>query len=126
MQEGKPLLFLSVDAEVTFDRIQKWDTTQDLESTAFINNKGEPVAISVDRRTVAVVKPLLLGVNVHTEWIEGEGAYNKARDDAVKAMLGGLRQARLAAGSAKPKGQLEVREVDGCPGRWYLHESAVP
>jgi hypothetical protein len=128
MQEEKPLLFLSVDAEVTFNQIQKWDTAQDLKSSAFINNKSEPVEVLVDKRTIAVVKPLLLEVNVHTEWIDGEGAYNKVRDNAVRKMLVGLKDhLRLKpSGVAKLVGQLDVREVEGCPGRWYLHQHAGP
>ena len=116
-------MVLSVDPELTIDKLKKWNPSQDLVVNDFHNHKGEHVQFRVDKRTVAFVQKALQGVKLYTEWKDGEGAFNTARTDAVQELLDSLRvnakknkeERLLDVGGKQPvsQKQSEVKRTDG-------------
>jgi hypothetical protein len=115
------LLVVSVDPEVSFDKVKAWRLDRDLTAEVR-NSRNQPQRVSVDRRTLAFVHRYLLGVKIYEEWQQGEGSTGDARRAAaVEEMLSSLRTRRPRA--PRPKPALEVRKDDSKGGDWwYIHE----
>ena len=116
ISDGKPLIVVSVDPELTFETIQRWSDGSDLVATV-LNNKGMKVEAIVDRRTVAFVKKFLLGVQIFTEWKDGEGIRSEQRESAVTRILKSLQNQTQKL--LRPSPKIHVHEESS---RFYICE----
>jgi hypothetical protein len=116
--EGKPLIVVSVDQQLTFEAIKGWNTSQNLEVRVF-DHQDKEVNVIVDRRTLAFVRKWLLRVKVFTQWQDGEGGLTKERRSAVEEMLMSLRILQRDS----DMGQAPSLQVDQEGGSWFVLET---
>ena len=114
--EAKPLFVVSVDPQLTFDAIKRWDTSQNLE-VSVLDHQDKEVKVIVDRRTLAFVRNRLLGVKLYTQWQDGEGNLTKERWSAVEEMLKSVRVLE------RDKGHAPNLQVDQEGGSWFVLET---
>ena len=122
--EGKPLIVVSVDSELTFDAINQWDASQNL-TICTKDNWDKEVKVTVDRRTLAFAQKWLVRVMIYKQWSLGEGALSKERLDAVEEMLKSVRvlQREKKSPNRELAPSLEVvKERDS----WFVLEAESP
>lgn len=115
---GKPIILVSVDPQLTFDSVQAWNTAQDLPVP--VTPAGEKPA-KIDKRTLEFFLKYLKGVRIFDQWKDGEGARNAKREKAVDEMLNSLRRWNREGPQEAPKANLKF-EVRQEAGQWYICE----
>ena len=114
--EGKPLIVVSVDPQLSFEAIKSWDTLQNLK-VRVLDHQDKEVDVTVDRRTLAFVRKWLLRVKVFTQWQDGEGRLAEERRSAVEEMLMSVRVLK------RDIGQTPSMHVDQEGDSWFILET---
>jgi len=115
---GKPIILVSVDPDLTFNSVQAWDITKDLPVP--VTPAGEKQA-KVDKRTLQFFLKHLNGVRIFDQWKDGEGGRDTKREQAVDEMLNSLRRWNREETKCKPGANLKL-EVRQEGGQWYICE----
>jgi hypothetical protein len=111
---GKRVIVVSVDENVTFQKISKWETDKDIVGKDI---KGE--TITVGRRTVAFARKWLTQVKIFEEWTDGcWDPLSTKKGEALQYILDNIgKGACVGAEQAKPNFQLQEEA-----GVWFLQD----
>jgi hypothetical protein len=108
-QKGKPLIFVSVEPNLSFSSISRWDPMKDMQISVK-DDRDEHRYITVDRRTVAFVKNRLTGVFLDMAWSDGEGTWSSHRVSSTMNFLNSVKSAMINPLPRQSKPSLMVKE----------------